>query len=119
MIREAEIVVNSSSAPENTSAYCKSLESSLLIGIDERLKSNSGESRAVNEAIKRLMGLSSEEKLYEYDLNSMMKLGLGKSSEGFRNMFCFMRFCEKRAYPPKTRILIILIILEILGGKLL
>ncbi|MFW0776333.1 MAG: replicative DNA helicase [Rickettsiales bacterium] len=84
-----DVAVNSANSRDNFKAYCKLVESSFYkrqaMTVGEWLKSNSGESGAVNEAIKKLMAINTESQDYEHDLSSMMREGLAKIDYAFKN----------------------------------
>lgn len=84
-----EIATMGMGASDNLKAYCKLVESGFYkrqaMAVGDWLKSNSGESGAVNEAIKKLMSLNTESQDYEHDLNSMMREGLAKIDHAFKN----------------------------------
>ena len=83
----SNLVVNSAAAIDNAQAYSKLVEKSFLSReaqcIGEWLKSNSGDSGVVQEAIKKLMSLDVADQNHEYDLNGMMRLGIQSIQDAF------------------------------------
>jgi replicative DNA helicase len=84
-----DIATNASYSVENVGAYCQAVkdryQTRLCCQVGQWLIENSKDSSAVNESIKKLMGMTRESTRFEYGINEAMKIGLTAIKEADKN----------------------------------